>query len=538
MLRSNSKVVVDPDALRAEIERRTALTELQAHPALYTALSERERIAERRLAEWERDQDRIGRRRRLENAKKGELREQRTEAKLSKAEHQDRQWFQQALSARRRASAPEAQLARVFRRNTITARTLYGVVVFGMLWASINVQGNLVPDRNPGNPLFWLSFGIEAMFSVPLILIMIHAQTASELGEETDRGVIVLLELALLSSSIALNAGPHYFAGDIGRGAEYSAAPIMIGVAIWLHAWLARRYARLVKKTLARISSGARAEFVQEALDVPAAPASPGDLAPLDSQHAAKCDPLALAIASAPQARTSAIQEHAPTPARKSAFADATRDANSQPKTTNGSGTPCAVDAAEIPRTASSLEGRGASQLAQDDAVAEATPEPAKTKSSGEPAQVGERFARTDPAPREGASTLPHASPSPVDRGAELAHAGVAIQRPSPKVPSATNSANAGHPTAALVRPLPMQQPDDSPDEFDQLAHRILTADLIKKKSPEQIAVVLRMLDQGRPHAEITRATATGYAGGIHHKTIKKIADAAEQVKVPVRAVR
>ncbi|WP_280489941.1 hypothetical protein [Nocardia carnea] len=537
MLRSNSKVVVDPDALRAEIERRTALTELQAHPALYTALSDRERAAERKLAEWERDQDRIGRRRRLENAKKGELREQRTEAKLAKAEHQDRQWFQRALSARRRASAPEAQLARVFRRNTITARTLYSVVVFGMLWASINVQGNLVPDRNPGNPLFWLSFGIEAMFSVPLILIMIHAQTASELGEETDRGVIVLLELALLSGSIALNAGPHYFAGNIGRGAEYSAAPVMIGVAIWLHAWLARRYARLVKKTLARISSDVKAGFAQETLDVPVTSA-PGDLAPLDSHHAAKCDPLALVIASAPQARTSAVREPAPTPVGKSAFADATRDANSQPKNTNGSGTPCAADAAEALRTASSPEVRGASQLAQDDAIAEATPEPAKTKSSGEPAQVGEEFARTDSAPRDGASTLPHASPSPFHRGAEPAHAGAIPQRPAPKVPSATNSAGAEHSTASVVRPLPIQQPDDSPDEFDQLAHRILSADLIKKKSPEQVAVVLRMLDQGRPHAEITRATATGYAGGIHHKTIKKIADAAEQVKVPVRAVR
>lgn len=250
MLWRRTPVITDPDTLRAEVERREKVIGLQDSPVLTAVLSERETAAERALAEWTRRQSRGRQRDKLKQQHQAERREQRTVAKLAKADHADRQWLQEALSARRRALTPDAQLARVFRRSTITARVLIGVVVFGMLWASMNVQANLVPDRDPTNPLFWASFGIEAMFSVPLILIMLHSQTAAEIGEKTDRGSIILLELVLLGGSILLNAGPHFVAGENLRGLEHCAAPTMIGVAIWLHAWLANRYALLIGITL------------------------------------------------------------------------------------------------------------------------------------------------------------------------------------------------------------------------------------------------------------------------------------------------
>ncbi|MGV9638079.1 hypothetical protein ACWDO0_28215 [Nocardia rhamnosiphila] len=578
MLRSHSKVV-DPDALRTDIERSAELTELQAHPALLTALSKRERDAERALAEWERDEDRRGRRRRLKNAKKAELREQRTTAKLMSAEQRDHRWFQEALSARRRASSPDAQLARVFRGNTLTARTLYGVVLFGMIWAAINVQGNLVPDRDPANPLFWLSFGIEAMFSVPLVLIMIHAQIASELGEETDRGWIALLEVLLLSGSIGLNAGPHYYAGEVGRGLEYSAAPVMIGVAIWLHAWLSKRNARLVSKVLARIAqadtTGARVGLAPDSLAASSkGPALTAALTVRDS-HNAFAD-MAVELAPSDDPRTATGSAPASTDSREIAATDAgphascagsaptvPRNADSDRAPVPGcaeSDTPVASSAdraetqMELERAMTEIQqvrrtSRWLPRVTNDDNPA---PAPAgggaATGAADHPSTdthataAAPTFAANNSAPQyiSPALATDHggASHSPLAQatgGVESALAGASSEGPAPRSSDVRASRTQ---TAAVVRALPITCTEDIHDEFDRIAHRILAADLVKKKTPAQIATVLRMLDERRPHAEITRATATDYSGGIHHKTIKTIAAAAEQVKVPVRAVR
>ncbi|RJO72036.1 hypothetical protein D5S18_22905 [Nocardia panacis] len=119
-------------------------------------------------------------------------------------------------------------------------------MVLGMIWAGVNVQHNLVPSGNLADPLYWLSYGIEAMISIPIITIMVAATTAARWGRELDRGKVVLFEAALLGTTIALNAGPHLAAGELGRAAEYAIAPTMVGVVIWLHAWVSARYALLI----------------------------------------------------------------------------------------------------------------------------------------------------------------------------------------------------------------------------------------------------------------------------------------------------
>ncbi|MEV0762904.1 hypothetical protein [Nocardia sp. NPDC050435] len=96
------------------------------------------------------------------------------------------------------------------------------------------------------DPLYWLSYGIEAMISIPIITIMVVATTAARWGRELPRGKVVFFETALLGTTIGLNAGPHLSAGHWGKAAEFSIAPVMVGVVIWLHAWVSARYAQLI----------------------------------------------------------------------------------------------------------------------------------------------------------------------------------------------------------------------------------------------------------------------------------------------------
>ncbi|WP_067666872.1 hypothetical protein [Nocardia miyunensis] len=143
-------------------------------------------------------------------------------------------------------SSPDARLAQLYRRAEWSSRALIGVVVLGMLWAGVNVQHNLVPSGDMADPLYWLSYGFEAMISIPIITIMVVATTAARWGREIARGKVVFLEAALLGVTIALNAGPHVVAGELARAAESAVAPVMVGVVIWLHAWVSARYAQLI----------------------------------------------------------------------------------------------------------------------------------------------------------------------------------------------------------------------------------------------------------------------------------------------------
>ncbi|WP_225729962.1 MULTISPECIES: hypothetical protein [unclassified Nocardia] len=219
---------------------------LQHDSALFEVLSEAEIDAERELAEWVRAKRRGQRRRAVADELAAEKRDRRTARHIERAADEDARWHRRALAARRRAASQDARLAQLYRRAEWSARALIGVVVLGMVWAGVNVQHNLVPSGDMTDPLYWLSYGIEAMISIPIITIMVVATTAARWGRDLDRGKVVFFETALLGTTIALNAGPHLAAGEWGRAAEYAIAPIMVGVVIWLHAWVSARYAMLI----------------------------------------------------------------------------------------------------------------------------------------------------------------------------------------------------------------------------------------------------------------------------------------------------
>jgi|GEM_PF-3407940 len=228
---------------------------LQSDPALFAELSEAEITAERELAEWMRKQRRQQRRRSVTAELAAEKRDRRVALALHRADDADTRWHRRALAARRRVSNPDARLAQLYRRAEWSSRALIGVVVLGMLWAGVNVQHNLVPSGDMTDPLYWLSYGFEAMISIPIITIMVVATTAARWGREIARGKVVFLETALLGVTIALNAGPHLAAGALARAAEAAVAPVMVGVVIWLHAWVSARYAQLIEAIPAEVSA-------------------------------------------------------------------------------------------------------------------------------------------------------------------------------------------------------------------------------------------------------------------------------------------
>ncbi|MFJ2835104.1 hypothetical protein ACIO52_07020 [Nocardia sp. NPDC087230] len=234
-------------ALAQQVATARGKLPLQHDTALYDALSDAEIRAERELAEWIRAQRRKQRRHAVADELAAEQRDRRTGALIRRADEADARWHRKALAARRRVSSADARLAQLYRRAEWSSRALIGVVILGMVWAGVNVQHNLVPSGDMSDPLYWLSFGIEAMISIPIITIMVAATTAARWGRELERGKVLLFELALLGTTVALNAGPHLASGSFGRAAEYAIAPVMVGVVIWLHAWVSARYALLIE---------------------------------------------------------------------------------------------------------------------------------------------------------------------------------------------------------------------------------------------------------------------------------------------------
>ncbi|WP_433757298.1 hypothetical protein [Nocardia sp. CA-135398] len=233
-------------ALAERVANARGRLPLQDDAALVQALSDAEIDAERELAQWVRAQRRGQRKRAVQDELAAEKRNRRTISAIQRADDADARWHRRALAARRRVSNQDARLAQLYRRAEWSSRALIAVVVLGMVWAGVNVQHNLVPSGNMADPLYWLSYGIEAMISIPIITIMVAATTAARWGRELDRGKVVFFETALLGTTVALNAGPHLAAGAFGQAAEYAIAPVMVGVVIWLHAWVSARYALLI----------------------------------------------------------------------------------------------------------------------------------------------------------------------------------------------------------------------------------------------------------------------------------------------------
>ncbi|MFQ6330784.1 hypothetical protein ACLMAL_32250 [Nocardia sp. CWNU-33] len=248
---------------------------IQDDPLLYRAMTEDEIAAEYRL------HVRLRRQKRRQRARIAALegadvyRDHKQAAKDRRAVASERRWHERALAARRRETSPDTQVGMLYRRTTGMSTRLRVAIVGALLWSAINVGMNFAPDHaDPTGPvlvLWILSFGLEALISIPILEIMAQATIAARLGRLVDRSRIVLFEAALLLATVSLNAGPHLAAANFGRAAQYSVAPTMVVVLMWLHAWLAARYAKMIDEVSATSAAHDTDDSPSEIAELPQA---------------------------------------------------------------------------------------------------------------------------------------------------------------------------------------------------------------------------------------------------------------------------
>ncbi|MGW5388196.1 hypothetical protein [Nocardia sp. NPDC003963] len=243
--------------LADRVRRAQARIPLQDDPALYTALSDEEMDKERKLAEEEREAAREIRRRRMAAQLANAKRDQATAESIAKSEATDARWMERARSKKRRLTSEDAKLAQTVRNSEWSAWALVAAVALGMAWSAVNAQKGLVPDGNMADPLFWLSYGVEAMISLPLIIIMVASTSATRLGramKTEQKRKVIAVEVALLAATLTLNVGPHLTPAE-GESInpidlfKYGCAPVMVGVLLQVHAWVSDHYTDLIMHT-------------------------------------------------------------------------------------------------------------------------------------------------------------------------------------------------------------------------------------------------------------------------------------------------
>jgi hypothetical protein len=240
--------------LAASVREAKAKLPLQSDSALMDVLSEDELAAERKLAEQRRATRREIEQRRLAAELARAKRMQANEEAIAKSEASDARWLQRARSKKHRLASPDAKLAQLVRNAEWSSRALIAAVAGGMIWSAFNAQQNLVPDGDMSNPLYWLSFFVEAMISLPLIVIMVASATATRWGRKSsdkEKRKIIAVELVLLAMTLTLNVGKHLTPPegvDINwmDVFKFGVAPVMVGILLQVHAAVSDHYAGMI----------------------------------------------------------------------------------------------------------------------------------------------------------------------------------------------------------------------------------------------------------------------------------------------------
>ncbi|MGY4103793.1 hypothetical protein ACW2Q0_30175 [Nocardia sp. R16R-3T] len=226
----------------------------QFDPALREALSERELQAERKLAERVREHDRIEQLAELETAEATAAEVRKTTTELVRTEARDLTLSRRALADQRREASPHAQMAHLYRIKRWSGRALASVVAGSMLFSAANVQHNLAPG-GPSEPLYWMSYLLEALISTVLVVFMVSGSAVARWKIIEGEKTIQRTEVALLAGSILLNTYPYLKSPQDWAGvAVHSVAPIMMGVALFGHTAVAKRMGAAIAKASLELS--------------------------------------------------------------------------------------------------------------------------------------------------------------------------------------------------------------------------------------------------------------------------------------------
>ncbi|MEV0047999.1 hypothetical protein AB0H60_31650 [Nocardia rhamnosiphila] len=263
MLRRSTTTTVTPDQADALVtgalpERKRIAHERLAHqddPALLEALSERELGAARSLAEEIREHKRSEQLARVQAAADAAKRVRETANKLAEREAADLLRAAEAIGEQRHSSSPHAKVARLHQRKSRILALLAAVVAGSMLFSAVTVQQNIAPGVDMGNPMFWLSYGLEALISAVLVALMLSTADTAEWNviDKAKMKQVYAVEGVLLAASVGLNTFPYIRAKDEWGFCVHVVAPVMIGVALVTHRIVADRYGRAIEAATAAI---------------------------------------------------------------------------------------------------------------------------------------------------------------------------------------------------------------------------------------------------------------------------------------------
>ncbi|MBC7299935.1 MAG: hypothetical protein H5T78_03155 [Nocardia sp.] len=233
----NSKALNRVERLSAELDEAMVLAPMQARRELLDVLSDAERKTDKEKAQKLREL----RRRQEFRTTRAEIRAQGRAARAA---------MRRDAAERRltRISTPEYRRLQAYQRSVWSSRVLIILVCIALGWAAVNVQRNLAPHSTWTDPLWWFSFGAEAIVSGFVVALMLVSTTATSVRLELDRSKAVTFEVLLMTVTLAMNSGPHVVAQDWGTAAKFSVAPAMIGIGMALHGWISSRYSEILAK--------------------------------------------------------------------------------------------------------------------------------------------------------------------------------------------------------------------------------------------------------------------------------------------------
>ncbi|WP_329073516.1 hypothetical protein [Amycolatopsis sp. NBC_01480] len=182
-----------------QVHKDRSMVELQADTARLDKLSPGERKAERKQAEKLRAAER-----KLQLLQKSTDVSQRTsafkaEAKMAGDAQSEQVWQARAKARRVRLMDPTSRLATIYRSQLATSTVLMLLAAIGIVWCSVTVGQSLGGG---------LSYTIEPLFSVPLLVIMalhaLAAQNRTTFLEDIQAWKVRAVEIALFAITIGL----------------------------------------------------------------------------------------------------------------------------------------------------------------------------------------------------------------------------------------------------------------------------------------------------------------------------------------------
>lgn len=151
-------------------------------------------------------------------------------------------WQQRAGDKAEQLTSKAAQLAETAKLLVTGKRAIIGGIVLLLIWSGVNVQQQLVPGNDVGDPLFWISYALDVTLGGTLVLLMLTSATTARAGMNHRKELVngwkasrYLQEAAILAASLALNTGTHLRNGELMMAAKSAIPPIMVGMLVWAY---------------------------------------------------------------------------------------------------------------------------------------------------------------------------------------------------------------------------------------------------------------------------------------------------------------